>query len=1539
MSNNDEKKKRKIQAELYELEKRRGRLKKKLKTIEKGKKKEKLKETREQRRRRREEREKRKSDDSSSEQSEEEETVKEASKESRIVDEPIPALKQGKVIVRGVQVKHPDTGKLIKVSDASNRWNRGIWNIAQASFKEGVEGGTATKLLVNLIAQAMEKGMRFNDFTRIPEWVVHEAKLELRRKLGEEVFEETVNTDHVTTVESFHGSFQKNTLTYEEVPEWKEENRAADYVKDLQAAAGAVTTVLKKTVKDMGNHRCYIVWRCKLGKTVTRVLARPVEGERLDEEIQEMRVTAFSSSGETGRMEYVRKEADAEEAVERMNERLIDLMERYLEHGSGWQYFSTITVDIYNSKQLTRGSDLAKEGPILINKTGGAWLKLPFWCKSRRVCNPRPPEKAKDVRCFAWAILRGLYPKPKEKKGGYCLDLIDKVDTIALPQGIEYPIPIQDRVLRKIEELNPFSFSVYAIGEKEGEVTPVYVSSFRNQKRKHLILGLIKGQHFVLLPGLSQLFHRPSNRTHYYCENCLHSFKSHPRMEEHYLDCVGMNEPTRIRMPTVDGKDHGLKFMNWQYKLPAPFVIYADIEALLKQVEGLEDNVLSVHKPVAWAYKIICRYPEHEEEMGTNYQKLGEMRSYCGESSMLRLLEMLSEDAERIEAIVNTHLPYKEEKGDADAFREATACHVCLKEYAKGKEGLYYVPYDIKVLDHDHMTGKYRGAAHRSCNAQYSTCKYYRIPIVFHNLKNYDAFHILRGLKNYVGGVEKITCIAKNLDKFTSFTIDTLRFIDSFQFLFSSLESNIALIIKELKTKEQKFEKFAKVVQEFDLRTEEGLDLMLHKGIYPYEAMQNKGDLKATELPPKAAFFSELTGAGITEADYVRAHKVWELTKCETMADYTLVYVRLDVLLLSIIFEGFRESSLTEDGLDPVHFVTAPSLAWAAMLLMNFKNDHIIYNMTDLEMAMMVKRGIRGGMCQVFKPYARYRSQLDTKSGNENKVYYFDAVNLYGTAMTKYPLPYDDYRWEHNPEPTLDEECDVEELGVRLSEDACDVEQEKEKEKEREVEELDLTAFDWQTTSLHTQIQYIMSWGLDDKRGHILEVDIYCPVELHDKFNEYPLLPQQAVCYPSPYTVEQFNNIGMKMKEDGSSSPVKKLVCDLTPKTRYVIHYLNLQQAIHLGYVVTKIHRVFSFAQSRWMAEFIQTNTERRKVCKARGDVAGTAHNKLKNNSIYGKTVEDVEKRRNIKFFVGEDVEKAMEAASTPFVKAWKIVVEDELLVMELAKHKITLNRPTVIGFTVLECSKHHMYHFHYEQVKPYWGLNVQLLYTDTDSLVYKFKGLRGEVDKDIADFQRKTSSLDLSEVPKSHWLAGQKDLDINAGVLGMFKDENAWKRILSFIALRCKMYSQLIEGEDGTLKQVKKMKGIPSKATVEMTEEEQEKYMEEHQDTDWDEMTEKERSLKLTRRGIIHEDYERVFQGEKGKPVEFVVIRQFPVSSSKWKGVQGEETAWEPHEHVYKLQTAKITKRGLANTDDKSWYFNARESVRYGHYSISGQE
>ena len=295
--------------------------------------------------------------------------------------------------------------------------------------------------------------------------------------------------------------------------------------------------------------------------------------------------------------------------------------------------------------------------------------------------------------------------------------------------------------------------------------------------------------------------------------------------------------------------------------------------------------------------------------------------------------------------------------------------------------------------------------------------------------------------------------------------------------------------------------------------------------------------------------------------------------------------------------------------------------------------------------------------------------------------------------------------------------------------------------------------------------------GKKNPRGYLFEVDLEYPEELWETHNDYPLAPEL-------------------MKVGG----VEKLICHFKPRKNYVIHYQTLKQCLELGMKLTAVHRGISFHQSSWMEPYIRKNTELRK-CAANSFEKDFF--KLMNNSVFGKTIENIRKRQNI--FLIDNRKQAIKLCNKPNFDRCTIF-DKNLIAIHMKKTEVYFNKPVYVGQAILDLSKTLMFDFHYNYIKNKYGKKAQLLFTDTDSLAYEIK--TKDFYKDISDDVKE--KFDTSDYPTNHpsgILTG-----VNKKVIGLFKDEAAGKQITHFVGLRPKLYSYKIEE-----KEVRKCKGVKS--------------------------------------------------------------------------------------------------------------------------------
>ena len=519
-------------------------------------------------------------------------------------------------------------------------------------------------------------------------------------------------------------------------------------------------------------------------------------------------------------------------------------------------------------------------------------------------------------------------------------------------------------------------------------------------------------------------------------------------------------------------------------------------------------------------------------------------------------------------------------------------------------------------------------------------------------------------------------------------------------------------------------------------------DLVTKKGVYPYEYIDSWERFEEKQLPPKEAFYSSLNDTTITDDDYEHAQNVWNTFECKNLGEYHDLYLKTDVLLLADVFENFRNKSLETHSLDPAHYFTLPGFSWDALLQ---HSEVELELLTDVDQHLFVEKGIRGGISMVSKRYAKANNKYIPDYNPDEPtsfIQYLDANNLYGWAMSQY-LPVNNFKWSK------------------------------------------------------TNLNKILNTKPDSDVGYILEVDLEYPKELHKSHNDYPLAPENLI--PKK---EWFSDYQLQLLGESPAPNIDKLTPNLMNKEKYVLHYRNLQLYLSRGLKVTKVHRILEFHQSPWMKSYIDLNTNLRKEAKSAFEKDMF---KLMNNAVFGKTMENVRNRTRVELVRSNEDAKMRKLISKPTYASHKIFSMD-LGAVHMHKTKTYLNKPITVGMAILDLSKWLMYDFYYHNLKCKYNDNVNLLYTDTDSLLLEIKT------KDIySDMAKDSNMYDTSNYPKTHSLFSEK----NKKVVGKMKDECEGNPIIEYIGLRPKMYSILTLNDAHNAKRAKGVKGAVTKKCI----------------------------------------------------------------------------------------------------------------------------
>ena len=243
------------------------------------------------------------------------------------------------------------------------------------------------------------------------------------------------------------------------------------------------------------------------------------------------------------------------------------------------------------------------------------------------------------------------------------------------------------------------------------------------------------------------------------------------------------------------------------------------------------------------------------------------------------------------------------------------------------------------------------------------------------------------------------------------------------------------------------------------------------------------------------------------------------------------------------------------------------------------------------------------------------------------------------------------------------------------------------------TEKLLVRGFRWMDDISKIDEDFVKVYNKNDNKGYILDVDVDYPNKLQNLHSDLPFLPERMV----------INN-------------TKKLVCNLNAKKNYIVHINVLKQALDHGLKLKNVHRVIEFDQEAWLKEYIDVNTELRK--KATNDFEKDFF-KLMNNAVFGKTMENVRKHRDIKLVKTD--KKRNKLVSEPNFHTMKLI-DNNLAIIEMRKVKVKMNKPIYLGLSILDIRKITLYEFWYDYVKIKYEDKARLCYMDTDSFVVNIK-------------------------------------------------------------------------------------------------------------------------------------------------------------------------------------------------------------------------
>ncbi|CAG8733515.1 13475_t:CDS:1, partial [Cetraspora pellucida] len=245
----------------------------------------------------------------------------------------------------------------------------------------------------------------------------------------------------------------------------------------------------------------------------------------------------------------------------------------------------------------------------------------------------------------------------------------------------------------------------------------------------------------------------------------------------------------------------------------------------------------------------------------------------------------------------------------------------------------------------------------------------------------------------------------------------------------------------------------------------------------------------------------------------------------------------------------------------------------------------------------------------------------------------------------------------------------------------------------------------------------ILNTKADAKREYFLKINAYFLLKTHEYLSDLPPAVENMIVNKnmlSLHTTELVNSL-----DGGRFLATEKLVPHHGPQKEYVIYYLELQYYVKLGMIVDEVIEILSFDQTNWLTPYIAFNTEKRQGTK---NAFEKDFFKLMNNLVYGKTMKNVHKYQDVKLIAMNNKQDEKKFIKQICKLSFKYAKQlgNTLVGAHIGKASVTLNKPIIVGASVLGLSKLLMYRFWHGYVKERYGNKAQLGYMDTDSFIFQ---------------------------------------------------------------------------------------------------------------------------------------------------------------------------------------------------------------------------
>jgi hypothetical protein len=928
-------------------------------------------------------------------------------------------------------------------------------------------------------------------------------------------------------------------------------------------------------------------------------------------------------------------------------------------------------------------------------------------------------ENFQNNKCLLYNIVLSLWGDEisGSKKNPDNLDMfLDRIDHSAInfEDGVE---EVDIEVIEKNNLNLNIAINVWRY-RSSTHIEPFYISKNLKTGRRECNMLLIEEQdnsHLIHINSKADLFRASLGSSQqrsmtFFCPCCnLFRSDSSDKLIKHYKQC---RQPKYFNKTFVPSSNQFLPDGNLipppsSYKSSPPYLRgYFDFETLHKSAQ--EENcsqcsAIMSKVGITIDVELVCTHTNKKQSFTCSelpaiafylliVDKFGNIvfeHYYCGLDAAKKFISVLVEKEKHFRQLISSNIEMLWSEEDQKLFDASKSCHECGKRFS-GSETDYHNPSFVKkVRDHDHNTGLFRAALCSPCNLQKRNLPF--IPLYCHNFRGFDAHLIIRAMDSKT----KFNTISQNEERLITMSIGIYKLIDSIAFMGSSL-ANLTDLLKEKSPDHFKLTRRWLENQNCNTDSVE----LLRKGDFPYEYMDSIDRLKEKHLPSKANFSSALKGTEISEDNYQRALFVFNKFGCKSIGDYMKLYCQSDVYLLADVWNNFCEETFDSFQIHPEsNYLTLPGFAFDCFKKTIFNKDGTCLTLLDESKKKAyedIDNGIRGGSVMLNKKvsidtclekilimnsdekekkeYAEILEELKEKakvesfrmtagvspgrcfrceyndcfmivegSGKccihaERCIIALDFNNLYGYAMTK-SMPLKDFQ---------------------------DVEEDELKEHQRKFDQI---------LQKPSQSQYDKNSSI----GYIFVADLEFSKKAQQKLLSFPLIPQQLVVEEDMLSEQQkkiWNTLFTNKRY--TSSMRKKMVNSFFKKEEYTSHYRNLAFYCKLGVKVT-LRRGYKFYQSKFISSYVKFCSAKRKSAKSASDKKLW---KDMANIIFGKLIEDVKKRVDIRYYNNFN---ALDACLKTHVDSMPKIISEDITQVNVKKREVKLDKPIHVGFTVLE--------------------------------------------------------------------------------------------------------------------------------------------------------------------------------------------------------------------------------------------------------------